>query len=173
MIAPFVSGSPLSGDGPRVLVFSERNVIARKSHALQYEFEDVGTEVGLVDVVAPRVLERSPVNRVFYRISRSGGRGGIREKSIEELTITDDYDLFFAFFAFPSDIAHIQRLKGWRRRCKKAVCFIDEHYTAENDQNRRYFELLRELGFDHVYIFNTAPKEAIASIVGCPVRLLA
>jgi len=173
MIAPFVSGSPLSGDGPRVLVFSERNVIARKSHALQYEFEDVGTEVGLVDVVAPRVLERSSVNRVFYRISRSGGRGGIREKSIEELTITDDYDLFFAFFAFPSDIAHIQRLKGWRRRCKKAVCFIGEHYTAENDQNRRYFELLRELGFDHVYIFNTAPKEAIASIVGCPVRLLA
>ena len=161
-----------AADGPRVLVYSERNVIARKWHALQYEFEDVGTEIGLADVVAPRARERTPVNRALYRVNRGAGRGGMREVHLEEMTITGDYDLFFAFFAFPSDIPHIQRLKGWRKRCKKAICFIGEHYTQENEQNRRYLQMLRELGFDQVYIFNTAPKETIASIVGCPVEFM-
>src|SRR5918997_1068803 len=95
-----------SGDGPRVLVYSERNVIARKWHALQYEFEDVGAQVGLADVVAPRLGRQTPFNRVFYRINRGVGRRGMQELNIEEVPINGEYDLFFAWFAFPSDIPH-------------------------------------------------------------------
>lgn len=158
--------------GPRVLVYSERNVIARKWHGLQYEFEDVGAEVGLADVVAPRPGRQTPFSRVFYRINRGVGRRGMAEANIEEVPIRGEYDLFFAFFSFPSDIPHIQRLKGWRERCKHAICYIGEHYSHEEDQNRRHLELLRELGFDQVYVFNTVPKDRIATLAGCPVEFM-
>jgi hypothetical protein len=92
--------------------------------------------------------------------------------NLAETTIDREYDLFFAFFAFPSDIPHIQRLKRWRERCTKAICFIGEHYTQEAEQNRPYLELLRELGFDHVYLFNTAPIESVRAVVGCPVEFM-
>lgn len=160
-----------SVDGPRVLVYSKRNIIVGKWNALQYEFEDVGAELGLAQIVAPRLGEQTPFSRVVHRIDR--GLGGRRTlENIEEVPITGDYDLFFAYFAFPSDIAHIQRLKHGRERCKQAVCYIGEHYTHEEPQNRRYLELLREFGFDRVYVLNPVPKESIASIVGCPVEFM-
>lgn len=159
-------------DGPKVLVYSERNVIARKWHALQYEFEDVGAEVGLADVVAPKVLERSPLSRVYYRLNRGVGKRTLTEVSLEEIEITTNYDLFYAFFAFPSDIPHISKLKRWRERCGKAMCFIGEHYRSEESVNRRYLQMLKDLDFDHVFIFNTAPSESIASVVDCPVEFM-
>src|SRR5688572_16910436 len=97
---------------PRVLVYSKRNVIARKWHALQYELEDVGAELGLADIVAPRPSRQTPLDRVYNRINRTLGRGGVMEESTEEVPIQGEYDLFFAFFSFPSDIPNILRLKG-------------------------------------------------------------
>ena len=123
------SSAATTPDAPRVLVYSERNVIARKWHALQYEFEDVAQEVGLADIAAPGLRAPGPLGKAAYRIQRGVGRRGMREVHLAETTITREYDLFFAFFAFPSDIPHIQRLKGWRDRCKQAVCYIGEHYT--------------------------------------------
>ena len=157
---------------PQVLVYSERNVIARKWHALQYEFEDMGAELGVADVVALRLGPQTPFSRAAYRVNRGVGRRGTLDVNIEEVAITGEYDLFFAFFAFPSDIPHIQRLKGWRERCKQAVCFVGEHYTQEEAENRRHLELLRKLGFDRVYLFNAAPMESVASMVGCPVEFM-
>jgi hypothetical protein len=166
------SPSASTPDTPRVLIYSERNVIARKWHALQYEFEDVAQEVGLADVVAPGLRAPGPLGKAAYRIQRGVGRRGMREVHLAETTITREYDLFFAFFAFPSDIPHIQRLKGWRDRCAKAVCYIGEHYTHEVAQNRAYLELLRELGFDRVYLFNMASAASVEEVVGCPVEFM-
>ena len=173
MTPPRVPASDSPAAGPRVLLYSERNIIARKWHALQYEFEDVGVEVGAADIIAPRPRRGpSPLSEMRYRINRGTGRRSTRDVNIEEVTVTGEYDLFCAWFALPSDIPHIQRLKGWRQRCKKAICYVGEHYTQEGAQNRRYFDMLRDLGFDRVYVLNAVPKDDIASIVGCPVEFM-
>jgi len=160
-----------TGDA-KVLVYSERNAIARKWHAFQYGFEDVGAHLGFAQVFAPALLERSSVSRAFYRLSPSVHRRMLAEVSVEEITITEDFDLFYAFFAFPSDIPHISHLKHWRERCGQAMCFIGEHYSDEAEANRPYLRMLKELDFDRVFVFNTAPADSIASIVGCPVESL-
>ena len=155
-----------------MLVYSERNAIARKWHAFQYEFEDVGAHLGFTQIFAPALLARSSVSRTFYRLSQSVSRRALTEVSLEQIEIVEDFDLFYAFFAFPSDIPHITHLKRWRERCGKAMCFIGEHYSAEAEANRPYLQMLNELDFDRVFVFNTAPAESVASIAGCPVEFL-
>jgi Glycosyl transferases group 1 len=154
-----------------VLVFSERNAVSRKWHALQYEFEDVAVECGLAELVAPAARVSGTLSRAYYRISRAAGRP-FASTGLEEITVTGDYDLFFAYFAFPTDIPHIQHARDWRSRCRKAIAFLGEFYTHDIEANRANLSLLARMGFDRVFVLNTAPAAAIQEIVRCPVEFL-
>jgi Glycosyl transferases group 1 len=157
---------------PRVLVYSERNAICRKWHALQYEFEDVGVETGVAELMAPRLRPSSSLSRVTYRVGRAAGRRRTAEAGLEQLTVERDYDLFVAFFAFPSDIPHISALRGWRRRCAKAICFIGEMYSHQLEENREHLERLRELGFNHVFTLHPRSAPAVSRMAGAPVEFM-
>jgi hypothetical protein len=175
MPSPQPPRSPLPAgvEPPPALVFSERNAVARKWHAIQYEFEDVGIESGIGEIVAPALRPLTPLSRATYRINRVAGRRPMLvEVGLEDVRITRDYELLFAFFAFPTDIPHLQHLKGWREHCKKAVAFIGEIYSHDIEPVMPNLELLRELDFDRVYVFNARTAATIESIVRCPVEFL-
>jgi hypothetical protein len=144
-------------------------VIARKWHALQYEFEDVGAELRLADVVAPRTRERTPFNRVFYR-NRAGGRpaGDEHRGGADHARLRPLLRLLLVPVGHPAHPAP----QGLARALQEGDLLHRRALHQERDQNRRYLELLRELGFDHVYIFNTAPQDSIAAMVGCPVEFM-
>jgi hypothetical protein len=153
-------------------VFSERNAVSRKWHTVQYEFEDVGVDSGVAELAAPALRPATPLSRAAYRIGRAAGRRGLAEVGLEDVPVTRDYDLLFAYFSFPTDIPHLLHLKSWRRHCAKAACFIAEVYTHDIEPMRAHLELLSELEFDRVYVFNARTIEPIRDIVGCPVEFL-
>jgi hypothetical protein len=147
--------------------------VSRKWHALQYEFEDVVAEVDEVELVAPVARSGSAFSRFSYRLTRAAGQGArYHEVGLEPVQITGSYDLFFAFFAFPLDISHLRALRDWRPRCGKAIAFIGEIYSQQVDEVRSHLQLLREHGFDHVYVFNPRPAAQVSRIAGCPVEFL-
>ena len=71
--------------------------------------------------------------------------------SMRPTAVHTDHDLFFAVFPFPPQLSHLQRLKGWRDRCRRAVCVITEVYAGGRVQ-RRLPAAARE--FDEVFVGN-------------------
>jgi hypothetical protein len=155
----------------RVLIFSKRNLEVRKWHAFQYEFEDVIAEVDDVDLLAPPPVPRSWDAHLPGRIARRLPRPERRmELPIAPVTLDGRYDLFFAIFHFAPDIEYLRQLRQCRARSTKAVCYIAEIYRP--DELRPYLELLRELEFDHVFLFNARAAEGVSRIAGCPSEFL-
>jgi hypothetical protein len=158
---------------PRRLIFSQRNTQSRKWHAFQYEFEDVVASVDDVHLLAPPLRPSTRFTRLSDRLLRAAGHPErCTEPAIQATTVTGDYSLFFAVFAFVSDIPHLLRLKQWRNRCEKAVCFLVELFTQHVEESTPYLELLKEFEFDHVFLFNSRPKDAVSRITGCKAEFM-
>ena len=122
-----------------MLLFSGRGMETRKWHGFQYEFEDVVAEVDSVEVVAPPRRPATSKTRLSNFLNRRLGHPErVAEPAIEPTEIAGRYDLFFAVFAFAYDAPNILRLKGWRERCDKAVCFIVELFSDSLEVNRPY-----------------------------------
>ena len=152
-------------------MLSERNLHARKWHAWQYEFEDVIVDVDDVRLVAPPVAVERPAARIGRRVARKLGRGRLHpDPAMELVRVTGEYDLFFAVVHFAEDIAHLERLLGWREHCDRAVCLIVEAYDTPGLPP--YLELLREFRFDRVFLFNPAQGPLITRVTGSPTDFL-
>ena len=158
---------------PRVLVLSSRGIDSSLWHAPQYEFEDVIAEVDSVRLVAPPPPPRSEL-RDYLRegvqlawksaLALRGRSPADRSPPVAEGEIDGDYDLFFAVFHFPQDLDQLRSIRGWRARCRKAICYVIELWTADFPDYDRYLALLAD--FDTVYVFNPAVVEPVARIAG-------
>lgn len=160
--------------GPRVLLYSQRNVFTYMWEVPQTEFEDVVMLVDDAALIAPTSwpAERPPVSSTTFagratrwgRVAAElGGRfmSGVRESAhrpkrwpVGPVTVDRDYDLFFATFHFPRNISVVERLRDVRRRCRTMACFLVECWTPQIADNRHYLRLLDQ--FDHVFLFNAA-----------------
>ena len=165
---------------PRVLLLSSRTVDHSLWRGPQYEFEDVIAEVDSVRLLSPpakpvselRQLGQQAVHLAWKSALALTGRSpNDRPPLMASGELDDDYDLLFAVFHFPQDLAHLDSIRGWRTRCRKAVCFIVELWTPEVRDYRSYLELLRD--FDHVFLFNPVVMEPVSRIAGRPVDYLA
>jgi hypothetical protein len=155
----------------RVLLFSKRNLEARKWHAFQYEFEDVIAELDAAQLLAPPLAPASRREQLVQRIQRRAGHPErYFDLPIEPVTVEGRFDLFFAVFHFAPDISYLQQLRQARDRCEKAICFIPEVYEPE--KLRPYLQLLRECSFDHVFLFNGEAAEGVSKIAGCPATFM-
>jgi hypothetical protein len=159
--------------GPRALVLSERAAESQKFHAFQFEYEDVIAQVDDVALLAPPAAPYGTLRRVANRVARTAARPlPVTYPALKPVRIVNDYDVFFATFAFASDIPHLVRLRDLRERCGTAVAFIVELFCEQVGRVRPQLELLRRFQFDRVFLFNPAPKDAVAEIVGCPVEFM-
>ena len=158
---------------PRILVFSTRHAESRKWQAPRYEFEDVAAQVDAVDLLAPPARQPTPVTRISNRVARLTRHvERAVDLTVRPTTVDRDYELFFATLSFPSDATHLLQLKRWRERCGKAICFIGELFTEQLEEAQPYLELLRRFRFDHVFLFNPRPAQAVAQITGAQVDFL-
>jgi hypothetical protein len=76
--------------------------------------------------------------------------------------VSTDHDLFFAVFHFPHQISHLQRLKGWRERCRRAVCVVMELWSPDVRDQADYLRLLAD--FDAVFVWNPNVLEAVTAL---------
>ena len=65
----------------------------------------------------------------------------------------------------------LEQLRGWRERCRTAVCFVVELWTSYIHQYERYLPLLDQ--FDHVFILNRGSIEVLSRHTSAPVSFLA
>ncbi|HWT23019.1 MAG TPA: glycosyltransferase, partial [Solirubrobacteraceae bacterium] len=166
-----MSRSP--AEAPRTLLLSERGAESRKWHAFQYEFEDVIAAVDDVALLAPPAMPEGRRRRLLDRFYYATGRlDRVTSPALRPVRIVQHHELFFTTFSFVTDVPHLLRLGDLRKRCDIATCFFVELFSEHVDKYRRNLELLRRFEFDRVYVFNPAPKDDIAEIVGCPVEFL-
>jgi hypothetical protein len=139
---------------------------------LQYEFEDVISEVtgaDRVDAGDRAALERS---RRVYKLARLATRSSRLARAVAPRPSTAklerDYELFFPVFNNAYELFALATIPDWRQRCRVAACHINELWAR--DLPGYLLELLAE--FDHIFIGTRHPVEDVARIVGRPVSYL-
>jgi hypothetical protein len=166
---------------PRVLLFSQRFLDRPVWQGAMYEFEDIIAEVDAVQMLAPRRHHASVGTRLRRRLAAEARRRlglppaeepiELREADSALIRIDSDYDLFCAIFHFVWQAAYLSQLRNWRRRCRKAVCFILEQWLTRVETNRRFLEMLSE--FDQIFVFGRWCIPEIEALTGKPVHYMA
>lgn len=156
----------------RTLLFSPRNLERAPWLSLQYEFEDVICEVDSVELVRPTppaISYSAQVRHGLYNQARRRMRRRVRHP-IDAVAITGSYDLFFMIAYFGPDLAYLERLRGWRERCRKAVCFLAEVWSPELASKVEYLEILAQ--FDHVLVMSEPVSRPLSKLIGRPVEFM-
>ncbi|WP_455378532.1 glycosyltransferase family protein, partial [Petrachloros mirabilis] len=122
------------------------NIFARGA---LYEMEDVIRQCDSVEMLAPRPTKFYPYgHRIAGRLSHDSPIA--MNPGVEEVRVEGEYDLFFVACEFASDLLHLLALKGWRERCRKCICYIDEVLVLEFMNVRCFAKLISE--FDCVFL---------------------
>ncbi len=151
-----------------VLLLSLRRVEDVVAYCAQYEFEDVISSVLDADMAVPRTLGPVELSRKAYKLVRhlSGSRGlaGAAVAPLLRPLLDKDYDLFLPIFSHPHQLFALSCVPDWRKRCRKAVCYIVEAWA--HMLPGYLLELLSE--FDHVFINAQHVVGAISKMIGRP-----
>src|SRR5262249_31670308 len=134
-----------------LLLLSLRKVDDVVAFCAQYEFEDVIASAAEADMAAPDSLQGVELSRKAYKLVRSLTRSRRLADSVAPKLTTHrlekEYDLFLPIFSHPHQLFALSCVPDWRKRCRRAACFIAE---AWDDLLPGYLlELLSE--FDHVF----------------------
>ena len=116
----------------RTLLLSTRNYEQDVWRCGPVEFENVVCSVDDVDLIAPQARQRTPgfVLRQCERVTR---RAFAIEFShvprLERVRLSRDYELLFFYAQGLGDLAVLDAVPDWRKRCVKAVCFVEESWA--------------------------------------------
>ncbi len=162
----------MAGRRSSVLLFSMRRVAQLVAYCIEYEFEDVVTELTWADRIEVERESLSEFSRRLYKYTRllSGSRrlGRVTVAAHPALRLNRDYELFFPIFNEPYELFALAAVPDWRRRCKVAACFISEVWIHNCPEY--LLELLAE--FDHVFLGVQHSIGEVARIVGRPCTYL-
>lgn len=137
---------------PRILMFSERNIYEQVVWRCPfYEFEGILQEIDSVDVLAPKP------KRWYRQGKRVASRLGEYFKTpinpgVTETHLKREYDMFLAICEKPSEVMHLNSVKGRRDYCKTSVCWLTEFYVVDMPTFQSVLEVLSH--FDHVIFMN-------------------
>ncbi len=155
-----------------MLLLSMRGISDLVAYCLQYEFEDVVTDVTGADRVDAGDWAALELTRRAYKLARlvTGSRALARATTPRPSTVKleREYDLFFPVFNSPYELMALATVPDWRKRCRVAACFVNEIW--ESDVPGYLVELLAE--FDHVFVGLRHPVAQIARITGRPCSYL-
>lgn len=148
---------------PRTLIFSQRNLSKILPYrCAHFEFEDVISQIDSVDLVAPKInlstRRHSFAKQLAYHTPLRLNTG------IQGLPIDADYDLFLVICGNPTDILRIDAIKDWRKRCKKAICLIDEIWATEVKSYSNFVRMLDK--FDLVVLYYSQSVKAVSELIG-------
>lgn len=158
----------IPGRDSNFLLLSLRNVEDVVAYCAQYEFEDVIASVADADMAAPEKLNGVELSRKAYKLVRylSGSRrlAGAVVRPLAAPLLEKDYDLFLPVFSHPYQLFALSCVPEWRKRCRKAVCFLVEAW--EGMLPGYLLELLSE--FDHVFLAARHVLEKVSRMIGRP-----
>ena len=152
--------------GPRICIFSQRNLHKEIFRCLFYEFEDVIGEIEEVELIAPKpyrsfVIGERIMNQLARHISIACLNPGVRE-----LRLRRSYDLFVAICMFPKDLLSLNAIKGWRKRCQTSICWLGEIWSRELHRWKGHLNILSK--FDYVVLNCSASVRAVQETIQRP-----
>jgi len=152
---------------PRVLLVSPRRYEKAIWRCGQVEFEDLIRGVDDVDLVEPEAVVRG--EGLFARQARRVARLAHVELSfkprVKPIGLAREYELFAFHASQPGDLAMLDVIPDWRKRCAKTVCFVDE-FWIEDLQSAQWIEKLA--AFDHVAVMFYNTVEPLQKAIGVP-----
>jgi hypothetical protein len=157
----------------KVLLLSQRRISDLVAFCLAYEFEDTFqavTDAKRIDATDFASLEFSRRSYKLMRLLSGSPRLATRLAPLPrgKAALSGDFELFFPIFSNAFELYSLATIPDWRRRCRKAACFITEVWT---DQLPEYLlELLSE--FDHVFTGLQHCVDDVARITGRPCSYL-
>lgn len=159
----------LFSEQPRVLLVSMRHLKLHVSRSAPYEFEDIICSCDNVDLVTPTF------NPELFKITNKIANNAVKILKKAEfvpsllnykLEVKKQYDIFFFFCQSIQDILVLNSIKGWRDKCRYAVCWLDEIWLKDIDASQAQLRLLKN--FDHVFMNFSSSVNQIADIVETP-----
>lgn len=166
----FAPNDPAEGTrNPRVLLFSQRGLDGLLSRSITCEFEDVILGIDDVTLIAPGPTPSYPWrNRLANQLAKR--LPIIVNPGLDRIPVEPDYDLFLAVAEFPWDLSALAAMPDWRRRCRRAICWIEELWPGQLSTFRGYAKLLSR--FDHVILNCKHTAEPLQSMIGTPCHYL-
>lgn len=163
----------------RILVFSQRNVLRPPWHTAQYEFEDLLEQWDDTILLSPPAvgppwassLSRHVVTGAAHRLHVPRRSPPWVTPNVQRSSVETDHDLFFAVFHHAHQLAYLHRVKGWRDRCRKAVCVLVELWSPDVEDNADYLRVLEQ--FDEVWVCNPASVPGLIALGLRPPSFLA
>ena len=156
-----------------VLLLSQRRISDLVAFCLAYEFEDTFQAVTGAERIDATDLASIEFSRRAYKLARmatGSSRAALRlaPSPRSKVVLDRDFELFFPVFSNAFELYSLATIPNWRRRCRKAACFITEVWT---DQLPEYLlELLSE--FDHIFLGLRHCVDDVARITGRPCSYL-
>lgn len=156
----------------RIAILSERNINDHVASCCLYEFEDAIASVDTVDFFIPEHSYQSAHRNFKWvkKFTRSPQIANSLKFDPNSFTLEHDYDLFFMILDNPAKFIALDSIRNWRKRCKRAVCYIIEIWESRIPECKPYLELFKD--FDHIYLGHTNSTKAVAEITGVPCSYL-
>ncbi len=166
-------GAWKDGRKPRICMPSSRNFKKKTFLCGHYEAQDVLREVDDVDLVCLDTrrgyqFKESWQRRLLYRdVSR---RLIFQNPGLQNVRLTQEYDLFIALCQTHHDFLNINAIEGWQDHCKTSVCWVDEMWAAEIPRYKYWIHALKR--FDHVFVGCKGTVDVLSNAIGKPVHWL-
>jgi hypothetical protein len=155
------------------LLLSQRRIANLAGYCIAYEFEDVFAsvvEAERIDATDPPSLEFS--RRAYKLVRLASGSPTLARRLAPDprskVFLEREFELYFPVFSHTFELYSLATIANWRRRCRKAACYIVEVWP--NLLPEYLLELLAE--FDHIFIGNHHSVNEVARITGRPCSCL-
>jgi len=117
-------------DKPRTLIFSQRKLTKiQPFRCAHFEFEDVISQIDNALLLTPE-LDLSSWHYAFRKQLAYHAQLNLIPR-VNHVAVPEDFELFLAICGDPTDLLHIHAIGDWRKRCRKAICLIDEVWARE------------------------------------------
>jgi len=153
-------------DNLRVLIVSHRNISHHVSQCLVSEFEDIVHAVDTVDLVVPNYSLSDLSYRLANKLIRTTGISKFPYAGANSFVASKTYNLFFTHFQYPKDIILLNNIKGWRKKCDIAVCWLEEIWIRDIEHWKHYLKPLKD--FDYIFISFSSSVNPVANVVQRP-----
>jgi Glycosyl transferases group 1 len=153
----------------RVLMPTWRRFSAPAFRGGLFEAQDVFSEIDEVDQLCVEAGAAWPSREKWLRqfLWRDVSRQLIYvNPGLRPVTLRQDYELLVVLCQQWYELLYLNAVQGWRDRCRTAVCWLDEVYTADLPASRYWLNALNQ--FDHILVPYKSTADALTRILDRP-----
>jgi hypothetical protein len=152
----------------RVLLVSHRYRMMRAFNSCLHELEDVVREIDDVDFFAPKdgYLFSQKITKLVKGVTGSIELANLLSPAPNSHVLDREYDLLFVNFSDPGYYYLLNSLKGWRKKCRKVVCYVTEVWQRDLPQWKSLLKLYND--FDYIFVGHISILDEMEKITGRP-----